>query len=672
MTPLLYAARDGRIESAKLLLERGAAIDAADANGITPLLTAIANNHPAMALLLIERGANVRAVDWYGRTPLWAAVEARNMDVDNATFVNSVDRAPLLPVIEALLAKGVDVNARMLEHPPIRRHMLPITGTLAWVDFTGQTAFLAAALAADLDVMRLLLKHGADPRIPTFGGTTALMAAAGVNWVVDQTFDEGPAARLAAVTLCHELGLDVNAVNSMGLTALHGAANRGSDDIIRFLVEKGARLDVKDKEGPHAADVGRGRVPGDASFPAQAQLDRAHHVPAGRPSMRRCVSRGGSASSSSPSATLGAGQAPAPAGKPARPARSLIGRAARPTPAFLAKYCVTCHNPRAKTGGLSLEAEGLTHVGTDVEVWEKVVRKLRTGMMPPIGMPRPDARDDDGVHHRARGPARRREPARPPPRHAGVSAPQPHRVRQRGPRSAGRGRGRARAAAGRRLERRLRQHRRGADGLALAGPGLRGGGAEDQPAARSATARRRRRRSRIRRRASGCTRSTSRACRSARAAACWSRTRFRWTRSTSCRSAGGGPGGLAGSAHRHHARRPAAHGAPTRALPAADHGGPAHASAWRWWIGQRGAGVDDTFSDHPHRRGVCHAWRRPDADHPRPVRRHAASARRRAASGSSSAVRPRPRRSPPARAASSRRWRGVPTGARPRPRRSTR
>jgi ankyrin repeat protein len=249
MTPLLYAARDGRIEAAKLLLERGAAIDAADANGITPLLTAISNNHPAMALLLIERGANVRAVDWYGRTPLWAAVEARNMDVDNATFVNSVDRAPLLPVIEALLAKGVDVNARMQEHPPSRRHMLPVTGTLAWVDFTGQTPFVTAALAADLDVMRLLLKHGADPRIATFGGTTALMAAAGVNWVVDQTFDEGPAARLAAVTLCHELGLDVTAVNSMGLTALHGAANRGSDDIIRFLVEKGARLDVKDKEG---------------------------------------------------------------------------------------------------------------------------------------------------------------------------------------------------------------------------------------------------------------------------------------------------------------------------------------------------------------------------------------------------------------------------------------
>jgi ankyrin repeat protein len=97
--------------------------------------------------------------------------------------------------------------------------------------------------------MRLLLKHGADPKIATFAGTTALMAAAGVNWVYDQTFDEGPAARLEAVKLCHELGLDVNAVNSMGLTAAHGAANRGSDDILQFLADKGAKLDVKDKEG---------------------------------------------------------------------------------------------------------------------------------------------------------------------------------------------------------------------------------------------------------------------------------------------------------------------------------------------------------------------------------------------------------------------------------------
>jgi ankyrin repeat protein len=249
MSPLLYAARDGRRDSATLLLDRGANINQTDANGTTPLIMAIANNHPELAGLFIERGADIKAVDWYGRTALWAAVEARNMDLDNGTFVNSVDRAPLIGLIQVLLSKGADVNARMQESAPIRRHMLPTTGTLAWVDFTGQTPFLAAALAADLDVMRLLLKHGADPRLPTFGGTTALMAAAGVNWVVDQTYDDGPAARLAAVQLCVDLGLDVKAVNSMGLTALHGAANRGSDDIIRFLVEKGARLDATDKEG---------------------------------------------------------------------------------------------------------------------------------------------------------------------------------------------------------------------------------------------------------------------------------------------------------------------------------------------------------------------------------------------------------------------------------------
>ena len=249
MTPLQYASRDGRLESARLLLDAGATIEQADANGVTPLLAAIGNNHPDVARLLIDRGANVNAVDWYGRTPLWTAVEARNMDFDNNTFVNNVDRAPLLELIKVLLDKGALVNARTKESPPIRRQMLATTGTLEWVDFTGQTPFIRAALAGDVTVMKLLLAKGADPKIPTFGGTTALMAAAGVNWVVDQTADEGPKALLEAVQLCFDLGLDVNAINSMGLTALHGAANRGSDDIIRFLVSKGARLDIKDKEG---------------------------------------------------------------------------------------------------------------------------------------------------------------------------------------------------------------------------------------------------------------------------------------------------------------------------------------------------------------------------------------------------------------------------------------
>ena len=164
----------------------------------------------------------------------------------------------MLDVIRLLLDRGADPNPRTKESPPVREHLLSGTGTLEWVDFTGQTPFLTAALAGDMTVMRLLLEHGADPHIATFHGTTPLMAAAGINWVVSQTYTEGPEALLEAVKLCVELGIDVNAVNSMGLTAIHGAANRGSDDIIEYLVSQGARLDIADNEGRTPLDWAHG------------------------------------------------------------------------------------------------------------------------------------------------------------------------------------------------------------------------------------------------------------------------------------------------------------------------------------------------------------------------------------------------------------------------------
>jgi ankyrin repeat protein len=210
---------------------------------------AVTNNQMKVARYLIDLGARINVSDWYGRTPLWAAVEVRNMDVDNGAFENGVDRDAPLELIKILLDKGANPNARTKESIPIRRFMLRGTGTLEWVDFTGQTPFLRAAWAGDLTVMHLLVDYKADPKIATFAGTTALMAAAGVNWVVDQTYDEGPKNLLEAVKLCYELGLSVNDVNSMGITAVMGAANRGSDDIIQWLVEKGAKLDVKDAEG---------------------------------------------------------------------------------------------------------------------------------------------------------------------------------------------------------------------------------------------------------------------------------------------------------------------------------------------------------------------------------------------------------------------------------------
>jgi ankyrin repeat protein len=261
MTALMYAAREGHVDVAKLLIEAGSNVNEVDKNDIGPLLMAIGNNHIDMARFLIDRGANINAVDWYGRTPLFAAVEMRNVDLHYVTFQHMVtedDRKVIFDFIAFLLDRGVDPNIRVKEVPPLRRWMYLLGGSLAWVDFTGQTPFLLASLSGDVETMRLLLKHGADPKIMTFSGTNALMAAAGVNWVYNQTYTEGDKALLEAVKMCLELGMDVNATNSMGLTAVMGSANRGSDSIIEFLVSKGARLDMKDNVGRTAYNWAEG------------------------------------------------------------------------------------------------------------------------------------------------------------------------------------------------------------------------------------------------------------------------------------------------------------------------------------------------------------------------------------------------------------------------------
>ena len=259
-TPLLYATRRGDFALTTLLVDAGAHLELADADGVTPLLNAILNAsiaaarsapgehaHLAVARYLVERGANVAAEDWYGETPLWATVDVRNLDVNGPERDNGIDRAAALGLVALLLERGANPNVRTREYPPERRFLTPL-GSLSWVDFTGQTPFLRAALAGDLTVMRLLLEHGADANLATDAGTTPLMAAAGVNWVFNQTFDEGAAALREAVQLCIELGGDVNAVNSMGLAAIHGAANRGSNDIIELLAANGADLRVADAQ----------------------------------------------------------------------------------------------------------------------------------------------------------------------------------------------------------------------------------------------------------------------------------------------------------------------------------------------------------------------------------------------------------------------------------------
>lgn len=258
-TPLLYATRQGDLESTKLLVAAGADIEHRDANDTTPLLTAILNatvasqpgpatEHIAVAHYLIEQGADINASDWYGQTPLFAAVDLRNVEVSGPVRDNGIDRAAAFELIEELLERGAEPNAQVQQVLPVRRWITRL-GNLSWVDVTGQTPFFRAAYSGDVSTMRLLLEHGANPNLATFNGTTPLMAAAGVNWTVSQTYDEGPEALLEAVQLAHSLGNDVNAQNALGFAAIHGAANRGSDDIIRWLAANGAQLDITDKVG---------------------------------------------------------------------------------------------------------------------------------------------------------------------------------------------------------------------------------------------------------------------------------------------------------------------------------------------------------------------------------------------------------------------------------------
>ena len=248
MTPLLYAARDGRTGIARMLLTAGAKVNQAEANGESPLLVAVNNGQIELAQVLLEQGADPNATDGFGRAPLWSAVDYRNLDAAESSQTNGVTREPVLPLIQALLDRGANPNVQTKVEPPSRRWMMPF-GARQWVSPAGQTPFVRAALAGDVEVMRLLLQHKADPNIPTLAGVTALMSAAGIGWVPRQTYTEPKESILEAVRLCIENGSDVNAANSKGFTALHGAAYRGLDDVVALLVQKGARMDAKDSEG---------------------------------------------------------------------------------------------------------------------------------------------------------------------------------------------------------------------------------------------------------------------------------------------------------------------------------------------------------------------------------------------------------------------------------------
>jgi ankyrin repeat protein len=240
LTPLVFAARQGDVESIRILLDAGADVNGTTQYGWTPLLTATQNKHYGAADLLLARGANPNIANKGGWTPLYLAADNRN--IEGGDYPVRKPDLDHLVFIRKLLEKGANPNARVIDSTETRTIF-----TMQWLYEDGATAFLRAAQSGDVKLMKLLLDYGADPLIATKNGDTALMVAAGIGWVEGVTFEWSAKENLEAVQLCLELGIDVNIADGDGRTALHGAAHKGRNEVVQALVDHGARLDARDK-----------------------------------------------------------------------------------------------------------------------------------------------------------------------------------------------------------------------------------------------------------------------------------------------------------------------------------------------------------------------------------------------------------------------------------------
>jgi uncharacterized protein len=254
MTALLYAARQNDLESARILIAAGADVKQNAADGSSPLLVATFNDHFALGKFLLEHGADANAADDKGRGPLYAAIDMRNLEWSTRPAPPEKDRLSDLDLIKALLDHGANPNARLTKKIPLRGQP-SFDGR--WANAIGATPLWRAAQSDDVTVMRLLVDRGADPLIATNDHTTVLMVAAGVGWSDGQSHGSQADAP-EALKLCLEWGGDVNAVNDEGYSALHGASFRGANEVVQFLVDHGAKMDVKNKEGRMPVNMAEG------------------------------------------------------------------------------------------------------------------------------------------------------------------------------------------------------------------------------------------------------------------------------------------------------------------------------------------------------------------------------------------------------------------------------
>jgi ankyrin repeat protein len=259
LTALVFAAREGDLESARILIAAGADVNQVTQYGWTPLLTATQNRHYALATFLLDHGANPNLANKGGWTPLYLATDNRNIEGgDYPVRPGDLDH---LDFIKTLLAHRANVNARAKDSTETRTIF-----TMQWLYEDGATPFLRAAQSGDVELMKLLQASGADPKIATANNVTALAAAAGIGWVQGVTYERSERDGVEAVKLALELGIDPNASDGDGRTALHGAAHKGRNEVVELLVKHGAKLDARDlgsRDTVAGEQVGRGWLPVD-------------------------------------------------------------------------------------------------------------------------------------------------------------------------------------------------------------------------------------------------------------------------------------------------------------------------------------------------------------------------------------------------------------------------
>jgi ankyrin repeat protein len=239
LTPLVFAARQGSLDAAKVLVEAGADVNQTTDYGWTPLLVATNNRNYKLGAYLLEHGANPNTANKGGWTPLYLATDNRN--IEGGDYPVPKPDMDHLEYIELLLNKGADPNMRVRENTLSRTIF-----TMQWFFEPGATAFIRAAQSSDTALMKLLLAHGADPKLVSEFGDTALTAAGGIGWVEGVTYERSAKENLEAVRMLLDLGLDPNWANKDGRTALMGAAHKGRNEVIQLLVDRGAKIDARD------------------------------------------------------------------------------------------------------------------------------------------------------------------------------------------------------------------------------------------------------------------------------------------------------------------------------------------------------------------------------------------------------------------------------------------